>query len=647
MMRVHHPLPGLINEVSPTARFTGFPPAAAPSGAVVADDQTHRFLAVLDGFPHNRWHRDIDRSVGVPSVDRGMIFIGAGGAGATRGIMALDAGTGAPAWVYSPEGLAADPQRMRATQVAKTITVIKNHGRAREPRASGVPQTAGFGTRAGQVELEDKQIPVNVPQPNSALPAGHLTNPGLVIAGGRIYGEVNRTIVALDQRTGSPVWRHPLTARSVVHSLVATRDHLLLCMSNTPKGERIAPWEVRSEAETDDFLIALRMDNGKRVWEEPVALPGTLSLSNGLVYFANGDLHVLGPAERTYQLAANSDRSEDYRPKTVNQLASVPTECMPMADAPEGEPEAPHVAVPPRADASILRLEYGRPIADLLRQIRTRRAAIGSAPLLISLDWLTPDRGAVRGGGVFNAAWVKQYGSVVEELATAGRPEHFDVAPEVNVYLSRHPEQLEAVRSLIRTAAAMARDGAPHTSVLVSFNVETLAGLYGRNTVQPFGLLPKLRKDDALATLTLLREVTAVGLTTYPQAGYLTADLMPTEYMLTIKRYLQQKPLLFTGVTVRVDGKTPREVAAQTAFLPRMMQQLYWLDAKLVAKPDIQYTESPAWPKDLKYKPLDLVAPALSGWETLPRWERVSRLSVTLPETESPPLVVQPNHLTR
>ncbi|MGV3721487.1 MAG: hypothetical protein ACO1SX_11315 [Actinomycetota bacterium] len=649
MMRIHHPLHGLDPEVSPTARFTGYPPVSAPTGVVVTDDQTHRFMTVLDGFPHNRWHQDINWTMGVPGVDAGVIYTGVGGAGATRSIMAVDAGTGAPRWVYAPEGLSPDPQRVQIIEVPKTITVLKNDPRiARLRERASTGQVAGFGTRASVplVETTTKQIPVNVPQPNSVLPPGHLTNPGLVISNGRIYGEVNRSIVALDQRTGSPVWRHQLTERAVVHSLVATPDHLLFCMSNTHQGERLAPWEVRGEDQTEDFLVAVRLDNGKRVWKEPVPFPGTLSLSNGLVYFANGDLHVLGPAERTYDLALNSDEPEDYRTRTREQLASVPAECLPQADQPEGaEAEAPARVIPAKASASVLRLEYGRPVAELVRQVRARRGAIGQAPLLISLDWLTPDRSAVRGssaGAALNPAWVREFGTVVEQLAVEGRPEHFDVAPEVNVYLARYPGQLEMVRALVRNAAAMVRDGAPYAKVLVSYNLETLAGLYGRNTVRPFGSFQKLLREDALASLTLLRDVVEAGITRYPQSAFLTPDLIPADYLLSVKPYLQQKPLLLTGATVRIDGKSPREVATQAGFLPRLQQQAYWLDAKVVVPPDVLTSPAPAWPKNAKGQPLDVLGAAMAGWEALPRWERVTRLSVAQPEQAAPARTTAP-----
>src|SRR5437899_3436628 len=100
LMRVHHPQPNLDTETSPTARFYGYPPALAATGIVAGDDSTYRFITVLDGWPHNRWHRDVDWSLGIPAADtkKGAIYTGIGGPGAVSGVMAIDAGNGAVLW---------------------------------------------------------------------------------------------------------------------------------------------------------------------------------------------------------------------------------------------------------------------------------------------------------------------------------------------------------------------------------------------------------------------------------------------------------------------------------------------------------------------------------------------------------------------
>src|SRR5437016_13641770 len=84
LMRVHHPLPGVDIDVSPTARFWGYPPAQAPPGVVTADDSTNRFITVINGFPHNLWHRDVSWSLGVPASNGQTIYSGVGGIGAVN-----------------------------------------------------------------------------------------------------------------------------------------------------------------------------------------------------------------------------------------------------------------------------------------------------------------------------------------------------------------------------------------------------------------------------------------------------------------------------------------------------------------------------------------------------------------------------------
>src|SRR2546423_3517822 len=66
MMRIHHPLPGVDPEISPTARFGGYPAAMATGGVVAADETTHRFVTLLSGPIEQRWHLDLDYSIGVP-----------------------------------------------------------------------------------------------------------------------------------------------------------------------------------------------------------------------------------------------------------------------------------------------------------------------------------------------------------------------------------------------------------------------------------------------------------------------------------------------------------------------------------------------------------------------------------------------------
>ena len=625
-MRIHHPLPSLDLEVSPTARFGGYAPVSTPSGVAVADDQTYRFMAVLDGFPHNRWHRDIDWTAGVPSVDESTLFTGVGGPGATRGILAVDSATGEPRWTFAPNGLKADPQRVEAVKVPRTLNVPVTRS-VRTRSGSGVATQAPGSTAGGRaleiVGSKEVQVPVVVPQPNSLLPPGHWTNAGIVVAGGKIYGEVERQIVALDQRTGTVVWSYPLGDKGMAHSIVATPQHLLFCMSTTRNGQRVSPWEVRKENATEDALVALRLDNGKPVWREAVAYPGTLALSGGLVYFANGDLQVLGPAERTYHLAANSDRPEDYHVERDASATPAATGCQ---AAPEVVADAESRAE--RGDASVLRLTFGGPAIDLIRQARTRRSLIGAAPLLVTLDWSatggTPPK--------WSPKRIREYAAMAGQIATTAQPDYLDIAPEVNRYLGRNLAELETVRALLQATAASVHRATSRTRVVVSLNAELLAGIYGRVKGSGITPPPPLKREDAEGILSLLTSADAVGLATEPQTGFQLAEQMPSDYLLALKAALGRKPVLVTRVAVHVTGKSPREMIGEAGFLERTRQTCYWLGAEIVARPEVEFKDPGAWPTEMKVSPSELVELAKAGWNTLPHWKRVSQLSVAPPE---------------
>src|ERR1041385_2752097 len=62
MTRIHHPLPRIDIDVSPTARFGGYPMANTEDGLVVADETTNRFIALITGQTEQLWHRDLQNS---------------------------------------------------------------------------------------------------------------------------------------------------------------------------------------------------------------------------------------------------------------------------------------------------------------------------------------------------------------------------------------------------------------------------------------------------------------------------------------------------------------------------------------------------------------------------------------------------------
>src|SRR5205085_9713387 len=151
------------------------------------------------------------------------------------------------------------------------------------------------------------------------------------------------------------------------------------------------------------------------------------------------------------------------------------------APKPEAKPEASQDVstagaglAPPDArrvgDASFLRLAWGEPLPALLKKARERRAAVGALPLLLALDWLRPDRPAPLGDSVLPDATT--FGEACGRLAAEVRPEHFEVAADLNVFLARKPEQADAVRTLIRAAAQAIHAASPETKVVVSLNRE-------------------------------------------------------------------------------------------------------------------------------------------------------------------------------
>jgi hypothetical protein len=99
------------------------------------------------------------------------------------------------------------------------------------------------------------------------------------------------------------VWTHRLGDEDVVRSIVATPDHLLFCISTVAGGKRTPVWE-RHSSEDVNKLVALKRKDGEEVWSQKVDRPGNLALANGFLFFTDGDLHVLGPAEKTARAEA-------------------------------------------------------------------------------------------------------------------------------------------------------------------------------------------------------------------------------------------------------------------------------------------------------------------------------------------------------
>jgi outer membrane protein assembly factor BamB len=292
MTRIHHPLPEVDRDISPTARFGGYPPAYAENGLVVADETTHRFLALITGQTQQQWHQDITHSLGIPAVGEHILYTGFGGPGGVGGIVALDARNGDLQWRYAPKDPEPDPQEYQQILSPKSVEVpvYGPSDRILTDRRNGRKITAielkGYNTA---------MVTVPVLQPYSTRPFQHWSNSGLVVTKEYVYGEVNHTVVALNRKGGAVVWKYPIGPMDVITSIVATPEHLVFCISTTRNGVREPVWSV--EKTRANRLVAVDLKEGKEVWSQNMLRPGNLALANGLLFFTDGSLHVLGGAE--------------------------------------------------------------------------------------------------------------------------------------------------------------------------------------------------------------------------------------------------------------------------------------------------------------------------------------------------------------
>jgi outer membrane protein assembly factor BamB len=289
--RVHHPLPNLDIEVSSTARFGGYPPVLSSEGVIVGEDATHRFLATLTGHAQQRWHVHSSHTLGIPATLQKQVFTGYGGKGAVGGIMARDTETGQILWQYATPRLLPDAQKTAMVVQPKSVLVPKF--KTVQAKSIATKRPVEVQVPIGQ---EVKQVSVTVPQPLSFDYFGHWSNSGLVLTNGKVYGEVNGTLVALNQETGDEVWTLELDDKEYVRSLVATPKHLICCISTMPDRQRQTVWE-KPHSRAKHRLVALRLDNGKEVWQQEVPRPGNLAIADKRLFFTDGSLHVFGPVD--------------------------------------------------------------------------------------------------------------------------------------------------------------------------------------------------------------------------------------------------------------------------------------------------------------------------------------------------------------
>jgi hypothetical protein len=256
---------------------------------------------------------------------------------------------------------------------------------------------------------------------------------------------------------------------------------------------------------------------------------------------------------------------------------------------------------------------------------------------LISLDWLDATRSNIRGN---QPAWdAKQTAAFVrlcERLAAEVQPEHFDVAPEVNVYLARDSRRLEEVRSLVKAARAAIAQACPTTKVLVSFNREVMGG-YGGGKYLPFGQMVLPRRNQQEELLTLFDTVDEVGLTSCPQSAFRTPTAIPGDYLLGVKPLFKGRPLLITGITAVYDPESKTAEVEQASYLRHLVQSCYWLKALLVAYPDVARPETATAPiSDLALRAGDKDRLGLAMWRDTFTWRRVTQLSAAAANLDAP-----------
>lgn len=587
----------------------GFPPASAGSGLVIGGMSYPRppvgglatpgtqHLAVMNGG-NCLWHRDYPWSLGIPAVDQGVILAGAGGAAADRVIMAHEVGSGAVRWVFPPDEL----------------------------RPDGAGQLAGVGFKpsiGGGGTLEARS-------PLAAERHGHLTNPGVAVTGGRTYGIASGSVVALETNQGVPVWSWPLPRGVIARSLVRSPSHVIVSLMQTVGKVSLGR------------LVALRATDGKLEWEQLLPASGDLSLSDGLLFLSDGGVHAFAPAERTYHMAVDSPHAEDYHP-----LPGQNYEPLPQNAAVEGESgeekssdrEAAETGKRARAvaDATVVRLHWGEPLEKLIKQVRGRQAAAPGLPLLVTLDWLDSTRTTLRRG---QAEWTPQeiraFTAFCERLARETSPQHLDLAPEVDVYLTRDLSRLSTVRNLLRAATAAVKKASPDTKVLVSLNREVLARRYGRGKYLPFGKLAFLNREGQAQLLAILDEVDEIGLTSLPQSAFNSPMEILGDYLLGLKAMLPQKPILLTRLAMQWDETEKTPEVTQASYLKHLIQTAYWLNAELVAYPDLQGEKRAAGEKEpdlaLRVGMQDRLAAAY--WRDTLQWKRVSRLTASAADFE-------------
>lgn len=650
VVRAAHPTPGPTPELCLPPELHAFPLVAADSGFVLAEDQTHRFLALVGGVEWHRWHRDIQNAIGAPAARDNIVVAGLGAPNGTKTVTAVNAASGQVVWSFPRPTLAPELQK----QGWRRVVVVTGMDGPRDAIMARIAEQQGDAEAAARFQrqytekirarqkhqrlrVSELQGWVAMPTLESHVAPGHLASAGIVLTDRRVYAEVEGTIAALDRGSGAPQWVYRMPATAYLQSMAASDDHLFACYTLNRGGGRVAYWNGAAKHSPSHQIVAIRISDGQIVWRQAVAAPGSFSLSEGLVYFSNGDLTVMGPAERTYLLATDSSEAVHYTepaeptsppdPANITGVAKV-ADTAREATKPVETPAGPEV----RGDASILRLTFANESTHLMKQVRERVKVLApkKVPLVLELDWLDPKRAAVAGvpGGHWTAAEEERLVKLCSQLASEGAPQYFDLAPEVNVYLRRYPEKTEAVTRMLHRAGAAVREAGSGCRVVVSVNVETLLGAYGKGLEHPFGILPRPDARAETAYLARLASfVDVIGLTTHPQSAFRNAGVIPPDYLLRIRGLLPQTPLIFTRIRIDADATGAIARQAQALYGRKILQNCYWLNAQLIASPEFRDASK----SEERDKPTDPVRQIVEKWRSVVGWERVSRLSVRSP----------------
>lgn len=661
------------------AEFWGFPPVSAGGGILVANDQAdNRFFTLLGGDTFNLWHHPLPHTFGIPAAADNEIFVGLGKLGATKGLACLESSTGLPRWMYAPTGLstpATRPGQQKLGIYASEAIPLprgRNGGRPSSPRS---PRGGASGDLRARMEdlvrtgfrIITRPTVTMVRRGETNSPPGHESSGGVVVTEKQVFAEVDGAIVGLERGTGRPIWRQPIPGQAYVQSLVGSPKHViasytlpasLRARTATPgvperrEGrqrtvEQIPYWDRGSrKSGSRHFVVAYQAEDGKKVWEQELLQPGSFALSEGLIYFANGDLTAYGPAERVYLVAEDSDEPKEYvtpaetekEPEPDTEPAAISPAEAERLDPQPAEPKEPEPLDPEaRADVSIVRLTYDTPFEQQLEKVRDRRKLLEArrVPLILQLDWLDPQRSAVRGARPdVPTPSPEVFAGRCALLAKTGEPYYFDLAPEVNIYLRRYPERSAAVLELLAGAALAVKQASPGCQVVFTLNTEVLLESYGKGMVYPYGKLPKgdLKVEPALLAQ-LVGLADAVGLSTRPYAGFRNAGVLPPDYLLRARKLFDPKPILVTQIVIDGDVRGAVVRGERAAYAHRILQACYWLNARVVAQADILGHPEMTRGEDGGTKdPIRLVA---EKWQRVITWPRVSKLTA-MPPTHLP-----------